>query len=188
MPICAQNQSTSDLDSVDISLLTCSPHEEIYSLYGHSALRYHDLRTGEDVVLYAQWSPRDDTQYTIKHLLMTPDGDAYVEDVEAREIKTGTTDTMVTGDVKEYTGFKKPAKQRKNLEGDGQMVIEYKYDREQYLLSLSDEDRIETETPSGYYNYGKNHQPRPLCLLRLLRRCLPCGRHLRRRCLLCHQR
>ena len=49
-PICAQNQSTSDLDSVDISLLTCSPHEEIYSLYGHSALRYHDLRTGEDVV------------------------------------------------------------------------------------------------------------------------------------------
>ena len=50
LPICAQNQSTSDLDSVDISLLTCSPHEEIYSLYGHSALRYHDLRTGEDVV------------------------------------------------------------------------------------------------------------------------------------------
>ena len=50
LPICAQNQSTSDLDSVDISLLTCSPHEEIYSLYGHSAIRYHDLRTGEDVV------------------------------------------------------------------------------------------------------------------------------------------
>ena len=50
MPISAQNEPTSDLDSIDISLLTCSPHEEIYSLYGHSALRYHDLRTGEDVV------------------------------------------------------------------------------------------------------------------------------------------
>ena len=50
MPISAQNESSVDLDSVDISLLTCSPHEEIYSLYGHSALRYHDLRTGEDVV------------------------------------------------------------------------------------------------------------------------------------------
>ena len=30
-------------DSVEVSLLTCSPHEEIYSLYGHSALRWHDL-------------------------------------------------------------------------------------------------------------------------------------------------
>ena len=50
MPISAQNKPSSDLDSIDISLLTCSPHEEIYSLYGHSALRYHDLRTGEDVV------------------------------------------------------------------------------------------------------------------------------------------
>ena len=29
------------MDSVEVSLLTCSPHEEIYSLYGHSALRWH---------------------------------------------------------------------------------------------------------------------------------------------------
>ncbi len=41
-------------DSVEVSLLTCSPHEEIYSLYGHSALRWHDLHTqghhaGEDI-------------------------------------------------------------------------------------------------------------------------------------------
>lgn len=36
------------MDSVEIGLLTCSPHEEIYSLYGHSALRYHDLRSGSE--------------------------------------------------------------------------------------------------------------------------------------------
>ncbi len=30
-------------DSIEVSLLTCSPHEEIYSLYGHSALRWHDM-------------------------------------------------------------------------------------------------------------------------------------------------
>lgn len=41
-------------DSVEVSLLTCSPHEEIYSLYGHSALRWHDLHAdgahaGEDI-------------------------------------------------------------------------------------------------------------------------------------------
>lgn len=37
-------------DSVEIGLITCTPHEEIYSLYGHTALRYHNLRTGQDLV------------------------------------------------------------------------------------------------------------------------------------------
>lgn len=43
----SQNQAD-PMDSVEISLLTCSPHEQVYSLYGHSALRYKDLSTGED--------------------------------------------------------------------------------------------------------------------------------------------
>ena len=43
------------MDSVEVSLITCSPHEEIYSLYGHSALRWHDLNktgptAGQDLV------------------------------------------------------------------------------------------------------------------------------------------
>lgn len=40
------------MDSVEFSLLTCSSHEEVYSLYGHTALRYKDLHEGktEDVV------------------------------------------------------------------------------------------------------------------------------------------
>ena len=33
-------------DSVEVSLLTCQPHDEVYSLYGHTALRWHDLRLG----------------------------------------------------------------------------------------------------------------------------------------------
>lgn len=33
-------------DSVEVSLLTCQPHDEIYSLYGHTALRWHDLHKG----------------------------------------------------------------------------------------------------------------------------------------------
>ena len=43
------------MDSVEVSLITCSPHEEIYSLYGHAAIRWHDLRQegptkGQDLV------------------------------------------------------------------------------------------------------------------------------------------
>ena len=44
-PIHAQQDSLR-MDSVEISLLTCQPHDEIYSLYGHTAVRYHDLRKG----------------------------------------------------------------------------------------------------------------------------------------------
>ena len=29
-------------DSVEVSLLTCQPHDEVYSLYGHTAIRWHD--------------------------------------------------------------------------------------------------------------------------------------------------
>ncbi len=55
MPIFAQSTTKSEIgnfesvntnidpmDSVSVSLLTCSPHEEIYSLYGHAAIRWHD--------------------------------------------------------------------------------------------------------------------------------------------------
>lgn len=39
---------TNQTDSIEVSLLTCSPRNEIYSLYGHTALRYRNLHTGED--------------------------------------------------------------------------------------------------------------------------------------------
>lgn len=37
-------------DSVRISLLTCAPGEEIYSLFGHTAIRYENLSQGIDIV------------------------------------------------------------------------------------------------------------------------------------------
>jgi len=36
------------MDSVEYSLITCSPHEEIYSLYGHTALLCRDLHKGKE--------------------------------------------------------------------------------------------------------------------------------------------
>ncbi|MBQ3699143.1 MAG: DUF4105 domain-containing protein [Prevotella sp.] len=36
-------------DSVEVSLLTCQPHDEVYSLYGHTAIRYHDMHKGSRV-------------------------------------------------------------------------------------------------------------------------------------------
>lgn len=38
-------------DSVHVSLLTCRPRQYIYSLYGHTAIRYEDRRNGIDVAV-----------------------------------------------------------------------------------------------------------------------------------------
>lgn len=40
-----------NLDSIDISLLTCGPGNESYSYYGHTALRIHDKRDQRDMVV-----------------------------------------------------------------------------------------------------------------------------------------
>ncbi len=54
-----EGESAPGVDSVEISLLTCGPGHEVYSLYGHTALRYNDHRTGEDwVVNYGMFSFR----------------------------------------------------------------------------------------------------------------------------------
>lgn len=37
-------------DSIRLSLLTCAPGEEIYSLFGHTAIRYEDPANGIDAV------------------------------------------------------------------------------------------------------------------------------------------
>jgi hypothetical protein len=43
------------MDSVEFSLITCSPHEEVYSLYGHTALRVHDLHKGKPDDVTFNW-------------------------------------------------------------------------------------------------------------------------------------
>lgn len=44
-------ESVLNPDSLEISLLTCSPHQQVYSLYGHTAIRLRDQRTGLDVAV-----------------------------------------------------------------------------------------------------------------------------------------
>ena len=45
------NNTDRALDSVEVSLLTCSPHDEIYSLYGHTAIRFQDKKQGLDLAV-----------------------------------------------------------------------------------------------------------------------------------------
>ena len=49
-PVQASDEAIHEMDSVEIGLITCTPHEEIYSLYGHTALHYYNPRTKDDIV------------------------------------------------------------------------------------------------------------------------------------------
>ncbi|MBO4315243.1 MAG: DUF4105 domain-containing protein [Prevotella sp.] len=46
-----EGQLNANLDSIDISLLTCGPGNESYSYYGHTAIRIHDKHDQRDVVV-----------------------------------------------------------------------------------------------------------------------------------------
>ena len=45
-----QQQKTAATDSVRVSLLTCAAGGEIYSLFGHTAIRYENYTRGIDTV------------------------------------------------------------------------------------------------------------------------------------------
>ena len=38
-------------DSIEVSLLTCQPHDAVYSLYGHTAIRVENAATGDDMAV-----------------------------------------------------------------------------------------------------------------------------------------
>lgn len=44
------NAAANSLDSLEVSLLTCSPGTAIYELYGHTGIRFHSLATNKDIV------------------------------------------------------------------------------------------------------------------------------------------
>ena len=48
---CMGTSANEMYDSLEISLLTCAPHDEIYSLYGHTAIRVKDKSQGFDMVV-----------------------------------------------------------------------------------------------------------------------------------------
>ena len=62
--------SAHPMDSVEVSLLTCSPGSESWSQYGHTAVRWHDKRAGGmDVAInYGVFSP--DAPHFVLHFIL----------------------------------------------------------------------------------------------------------------------
>ena len=74
-----QKNYLEQFDSIEVSLLTCSPHEEIYSLYGHSALRWHDMHqsgpdAGSDIVFNWGIFNFDKPYFALRFVCIRTDG------------------------------------------------------------------------------------------------------------------
>ena len=65
----ANAQTVTYSDSVEISLLTCSPGKEIWSHYGHTAIRYNDYQNGNDLAInYGLFSPSQPSLFSVLSL------------------------------------------------------------------------------------------------------------------------
>ena len=78
MPDTSTDSDTTHADSygMEVSLLTCEPHDEIYSLYGHTAIRIQDKRPGtfaEDYVV--NFGPQHPSTHGVLHFRIALEGE-----------------------------------------------------------------------------------------------------------------
>ena len=112
------------------------------------------------LTLYAIWSPKNNTQYTIAYWQQNPNNDdyTYIESV----VKTGTSGTTAVFDGKNYTGFVLNAAKTVDdaiIKGNGSTIVNVYYDRKTYTLQFyEDLAGSQTKLLQTYSNlrYGQN--------------------------------
>ncbi|MBR5419038.1 InlB B-repeat-containing protein [Candidatus Saccharibacteria bacterium] len=104
--------------------------------------------------LAPEFAPNTDTQYIVNHNQMDVAGAYYLKESETLY---GTTDTTVTPDAKEYTGFEEPERQPQQIAGDGSTVFEYNYPRKeiQFILNAAEHGTATATLNNGKYYYGR---------------------------------
>ncbi len=101
----------------------------------------------------ANYSPNDNTKYTVIHKYQNYDLTTYTEDVQ---VLTGTTDTNVTPDFQPVHGFKNPdSTQTINIDADEQATVNYIYNRKNFDFEITDRTYIDetVSTVNGSYLY-----------------------------------
>lgn len=103
----------------------------------------------EDVTYTATWTAAGNTAYTVKHYQQNLNDDQYT--LIDTDNLVGETDAQVTPAVKSYVGFTAPATQTKTITADGQLLIEYYYTRNKYLITFKDGNNAVLQTSQVKY-------------------------------------
>ncbi len=88
----------------------------------------------ENVTLYAKWNPATGTAYTVKHYHQNTSGDGYT--LYESETRRGMTDDETAAEAKNYSGFTPQAFTQTTILADGSAVVEIRYDRNTYTVTL----------------------------------------------------
>ena len=100
--------------------------------------------------LYAKWTVRTDTSYTVKHLRQDVTGTGYT--LHETGNMTGTTGGQTAAVAKNYTGFTAPTSiTQKTIAADGSTVVELYYTRNQYTLTFDPANGTQTTASSVYF-------------------------------------
>ena len=91
--------------------------------------------TAKDITLTAKWSPRTDIAYVVKHYQQNANDNGYT--LVSTENLKGTTGASVTPSVKTYEHFISPKTQTDTIASDGELVINYYYDRKTYVPNIT---------------------------------------------------
>lgn len=84
--------------------------------------------------LYAKWTEKDNTSYTVIHWLENADDDGY--SYQASETKTGTTGSKTKATAKSYTGFTAQTITQETIKGDGSTIVSVYYKRNVYEVKF----------------------------------------------------
>lgn len=112
------------------------------------------VQTIGDHTLYAHWSAREDTPYTVEHYHQSPTGVGY-ELVDTDHL-TGTTDTTVIAEPRKYPGLQEDTGNALrvgsgNLAGDGSLTLKLYYTRARHTLLIDRANGQGMETHTVLY-------------------------------------
>lgn len=86
----------------------------------------------QDVTLYAQWNPSENTQYKVEHYWQNVENDEYT--LHETETLSGTTGTKTAAEANTYPGFTAKSFEQTTIAADGSTVVQIYYDRNKYAI------------------------------------------------------
>lgn len=89
-----------------------------------------------DITLYAKWSPRTDTAYTVEHYKENADDNGFTKVEDDTENLTGTTDGATSATAKSYENFKAEPVTQGTVAADGSTVVKVYYKRVTVTMTL----------------------------------------------------
>ncbi|MBR2847866.1 MAG: InlB B-repeat-containing protein [Clostridia bacterium] len=106
----------------------------------------------ENITVYAKWNPANGIAYTVKHYHEDVSGDGYT--LYETETLRGTTNAQTAAEAKNYPGFTAQTFEQTTILPDGSAVVEIKYDRNIYSVTLVTNGGTVRDGDITEYTYG----------------------------------